>query len=228
MIFTLRASLDDDERLIAERLAQLVREHGGASEAARKTNIPLRSLSKYIAGDATPSASTVARIARSLGRSSDWLLGIDDRAVAAEDKPDQANYYPVPVLSVHASAGSGHQNDDSEVTGHWAFALDYLHRLGVAPKKARIVMARGDSMLPTILDGAPVLIDTSQRDLIDGRIFALRGPDGLRIKRVQRALDGSVLLISDNKDLYGPERVSSPDIQHLKIIGRVFWTEKAI
>lgn len=228
MMINLRASLDDEGRLVADRLAQLVRECGGASEVARRTDIPLRSLSKYIAGDATPSGPTIGKIARTLGRSADWILGLENASIGGEAEPDPAKYYEVPVLNVDASAGSGMDSGDSQIVGHWPFALSYLHRLGVVPAKARIVMARGDSMEPTILDGAPVLIDVGNRSPVDGRIYALLGPDGLRLKRIQRSMDGSFVLISDNKDLYASERIAPSEANQIKIVGRVFWTEKAI
>jgi phage repressor protein C with HTH and peptisase S24 domain len=83
-------------------------------------------------------------------------------------------------------------------------------------------------MEPTIMDRSCVLVDVTKRDLVDGRIYSLRAPEGLRIKRVQRQMDGSVLLISDNKDRYQAERLTAEDAERVSVLGRVFWADKLL
>ena len=83
-------------------------------------------------------------------------------------------------------------------------------------------------MEPTVPDGMLVLINTAVSDLQDGRIYAIRAPDGLRLKRIQRQIDGSVMLISDNRDKYLPETLSRDDAATIEVAGRAFWTERLL
>ncbi len=83
-------------------------------------------------------------------------------------------------------------------------------------------------MEPTVPDGMLVLINTAARDLQDGRIYVIRTLDGLRLKRIQRQIDGSVMLISDNRDKYLPEILSREEAETIEVAGRAFWTEKLI
>jgi phage repressor protein C with HTH and peptisase S24 domain len=83
-------------------------------------------------------------------------------------------------------------------------------------------------MEPTIADGSLVLINGAAQNLVDGRIYALRAADGLRIKRIQRSMDGAVILISDNSDRYPPERLTSAEAETVLVAGHVFWTERIL
>jgi phage repressor protein C with HTH and peptisase S24 domain len=48
--------------------------------------------------------------------------------------------------------------------------------------------------------------------------------DQARLKRVAPNVDGSVMLISDTAG-YPAERVAKADLDQIKVVGRVFWTE---
>ena len=88
----------------------------------------------------------------------------------------------------------------------------------------------GDSMAPTIPKGAIVVVDLSDRELSDGRIFVVNIPDGgidmAAVKRVRRWEKGKgFVLISDNAGY-------PPDISllewHRLCVGRVVWMSKDV
>lgn len=88
----------------------------------------------------------------------------------------------------------------------------------------------GDSMAPTIPRGAVVVVDQSDRELVDGRIFVVNIPEGgmdmAAVKRVRRWEKGKgFLLISDNPG-YPPD-ISYLD-WHRLCVGRVVWMSKDI
>jgi phage repressor protein C with HTH and peptisase S24 domain len=222
-----KASLGQDEKLIAQRIAEAVRETGGPAVISRVSDTPMRTLSKYIAADATPSASALGRIARATQRSADWLLGLDNAksgmAPSGQDSPVH-----IPILDLSAGAGNAIDNGEVEIIGQMPFPREVLQRLGIKPDRVRALRGRGISMEPTISDGALVLVNIAKERLVDGQVYALRAPDGLRIKRLQRQMDGGLLLISDNRDLFEPERLPPHEAEQISVLGRVFWTERLL
>ncbi|WP_290369123.1 S24 family peptidase [Vibrio hippocampi] len=83
-----------------------------------------------------------------------------------------------------------------------------------------VVFVKGDSMADTITDNDSLLIDTESRVPIDGHIYVVRLGDELYAKRIQKSFDGSLVLISDNKD-YGPIAVPKEQLNELCIVGKV-------
>lgn len=47
------------------------------------------------------------------------------------------------------------------------------------------MVAKGDSMEPTISDNETVMVDTSERKLRNGHIYVIRNGDHLLVKRIQ-------------------------------------------
>ena len=86
----------------------------------------------------------------------------------------------------------------------------------------------GDSMAPTIPQGAVVVVDLSDREQVDGRIFVVNVPeagiDMAAVKRVRRWEKGKgFILISDNAG-YPPD-ISLLD-WHRLCVGRVIWMSR--
>lgn len=92
----------------------------------------------------------------------------------------------------------------------------------MTPQNAGLITAQGDSMHPTIPDGAMLLIDLSIRDVRNGYIYVVVKDGSLLVKRVQTKMDGSVVLISDNP-VYEREELPANQVAELHIAGRVVW-----
>lgn len=205
------------------RISALVEQAGGQNAFARLVGMSQSGVARLVKGG-EPTLSTLKLIANATGRTLSWVATGDEVASGG----NEIGIAEVPILDVTASAGPGTEVGDEAVIGVIPFPLAILRSLGVTPAKVRAFLARGESMYPTIRDNALVLVDTGNRSLTDGLVYALRGPDGLRLKRIQRAVDGSVNLISDNSSLYPAERVSEADADRIRAVGRAFWTDKPI
>lgn len=217
---------------LAARLTDAVERSGGKSAVSKASGVPLRSLSGYLSGRNEPPATVLGAIAKACGTSLDWLVGNDDQAISGRNAQSVAvtdsDIVQVPLLAVSASAGHGSLNWDAEIVDRLPFSRALLRRLGVNPERVEFIQARGDSMEPTIKDGANVLIDRSKKDIREDAVYAISIADEVRLKRIRRNFDGSLTLISDNKDFYPEERLPPVDTEHLKVHGRVFWTEKLL
>jgi phage repressor protein C with HTH and peptisase S24 domain len=216
---------------LAKRMQLAVDEAGGMSAVSAASGIPLSTLDRYVRGGAEPPASRLAEFSKACGVSVEWLLfGGDFPSKIRGEPPDNeaiSGVTLIPFLNVQGSAGPGTSNEAVEVLDKIPFATVLLKKQGVSPEKAHAITARGDSMVPTILDGQVLLVDTAVRRIHRDAIYALTIDGDVLIKRVQKGSDGRLTLISDNPN-YPPEVLASDAALRLKIEGRVFWTEKVL
>lgn len=93
--------------------------------------------------------------------------------------------------------------------------------LGVDTQKSEIVFAKGDSMLPVIADGDTLLVDTSRKEIFDGKIYCIRIDGILNIKRLQLIPFGKINIVSDNPKYKSYEM--NMDSDNIEIVGEVVW-----
>ena len=74
-------------------------------------------------------------------------------------------------------------------------------------------------MKPNIDEGDFVIVDTSKNELIGDGVYAIQSGGNTFIKRVQRQINGSILLLSDNP-LYKPYEVPVEELDSLTIVGK--------
>lgn len=133
----------------------------------------------------------------------------------------------VPFLSnVKLSAGNGFICDEEIDKGfRLRFAKSTLRRYGVDPKNAVCVGVYGDSMEPVLPDGSTVGINRGDKNLVDGKIFAINHNGELFIKKLYKLPGGGLRIYSFNELEYPAREYTSEQIleQHITILGRVFW-----
>lgn len=141
----------------------------------------------------------------------------------AEDLPE-SEFMELPRSRVKISAGNGKIvfEEDRHAQGQ-AFRIDWLKRRQLKSEHLICVYAEGDSMEEVIHDGDSVLIDTSQRDITDGKVYALRYGEECRIKRLYKRPDGGLIIRSDNAARYPEIQIPPAQMEHVAIIGRIVW-----
>ena len=128
----------------------------------------------------------------------------------------------VPYYNVEASAGLGRLVDQELKISEMAFRTDWLAARGLKPSHCALIKARGDSMEPTINDGDLLLIDTLANTIKDDSIYIVQADHHLIVKRIQQALDGSLIIISDN-NRYENQTIGADQVDKVKVVGRVRW-----
>lgn len=143
------------------------------------------------------------------------------REVTAQYGVDDNIYAFVRKYAVAGGMGKASENGFEEVDGRYAYRRDWLEKNKLHPGACVVIDAEGESMYPSIHDGDTVLINTAQKKLISGRVFAFRTAEGVRIKRLFRQLDGRVRVVSDNPDkIIYPDEYLAPGME-VDIIGLV-------
>lgn len=225
------------------RIAEAIGGRSGALAFEKATGGRFRrtTVQRWIDGGTWPDISELKAFAEATGRPFEWFFGLEKPEPVILPPPETSL---IPVLDVQASAGPGCVADVVRADGEIAFPLYFLKRLlGDRAHSARLesLRARGDSMAPTIANGALIIIDRSQRDLPDppkngtkrrvaqkSPIFVFYHGGDLRLKRLQR-LDGEhIAVISDNNDEFPVEIIRLGRVDAIKIIGKVIWWDNRL
>lgn len=195
---------------------------------SRKVGVKVQTLKMYEKGS-SPSVEIAAKIAEACAVSLDWLAGLDGgAATSALTTSSSVDIVQLPRFDAKASAGRGLVPVNEMPIGEVAFGRDFLRNLGANPEYCYILEARGDSMWPTIPDGALLIADASKTEVDDGRIYHFNVMDRALVKRARWSLDGKLYLTSDNIAAGYPSEVFTADrIDELRVGGRVMFTGHA-
>lgn len=189
---------------------------------ALRTGVAQPTLSKYLKGLGTsPRLDIAAHLARATGVTLEWLVW------GQGDGPQGGDLIKVPRYAVELAAGDGRWNEARQWVEDMPFTPEFFRKvlnrssaLGLS-----VLEARGDSMFPTIQDGAMVLVDEMQQRIGDG-IFAFVLDGDARLKRFRRSMSG-LTIISDNS-AYPAEEIDTSQLSALQIIGQVLWVSQAL
>ena len=212
--------------LRANRLREAVQRAGGNNLVSAKAGVPVSTLGVYLRGGEWKVSAAIA-LAKACEVSLEWLVTGQQPAIeTTQDElpaPTNDRYVMIPRYDIRASAGSGTPVDQEALLGLISFDEVFLRRhLGMRPDTLVTIEATGDSMLPTIRDGDLLLVDTSNNDIQDGRIYVLSFGGLLSVKRLQVMPDGSIAVVSDNERY--PVRIIDPtEHDPLRIVGRVVY-----
>jgi len=173
-----------------------------------------------------PSFSNARTLAAAFGL--DLNFGAEGATGTVTDAPE-SEFAHIPVHLASLAAGGGSHNDTEELVGHLAFRRSWLRRMRIEASSAVLARASGESMAPTIHDGDMLLIDRSKsdppqairapKDTRPGPIYAILDDGAARVKRIELAPGGTLLLLSDNP-AFAPEFRPASSVS---IIGKVMW-----
>jgi len=95
------------------------------------------------------------------------------------------------------------------------------------PNNSFAIYADGNSMANFIVDGDLVIFNKGKKEPVSGEIFAIEHPDGLRIKRLRRKINGTWVLENDSPDKqkYPDEEISQENGELLKIFGQFVYRQ---
>lgn len=220
------------------RLHMILQHWPSADRLARAMNVSPSAFRKWLRGEAEPSRERLVALADAAKVSIAWLAKGEGgpprfessspgagRGAPGETSQgiDTNRFIVLPKVAEGAAAGTGNPPPPLPKTEYIAFRHDWVRAaLGIDPGDLVLETAVGESMLPTIHDGDLLLVDTTDRTFSHFGVYVLEIQGERLVKRVQRKLDGSLVLISDN-DTYQPDQVSGEMVKGITVIGRVVW-----
>lgn len=228
------------KELRIENLRALVREFKTADAVAQRAATAPMYLSQIINGAKSSTGkprgvgdALARRLEQGCGKEIGWMDRPHDapqdgaklsRVTALHpDDPTPDDVVFVPESRIEFSAGPGRSAtyewiEDQEPA---TYRLSWFQKYGINPERVRRFRVSGDSMEPMLYARDTILVNTDETNVVDGKMYAIRYGDELRVKYLSRRLDGTLLLRSINP-AYPVEEVPSELAQeHISIIGRV-------
>jgi len=152
-----------------------------------------------------------------------WMLyGQDPSSLVDSTDKYWIKYFP--TISVSAGGGAYEADDEFEKLDLPDFFVNIIGGKDNI-KNIEAINVTGDSMEPTLNNGNIIFIDKTKQDVSKDGIYAFVNENGLFVKRMQRRIDGSLDIISDNKE-YPMQIAEKSDINILgkvvSSIGKVF------
>lgn len=132
----------------------------------------------------------------------------------------------LPLFREVALSGGGGRTQVVENNGAaLRFKRSTLRSAGVTREAAACAFVEGESMEPILPDGASVGVDTADKHIKDGKMYAIDHDGLLRVKFLYRLPGGGLRIRSAN-----PDKIEHPDEdldeswpEKVNIIGKVFW-----
>jgi len=173
----------------------------------------------------TLKADSAHKACRVLGIEQDWLLnGRGPMRKSGETANTGENIAEISRLDVAGSMGKGvlMPSDYVEVIERITVSVEYLASVASYSniKNLALITGYGDSMEGTYNDGDLLLVDRGVTEIKIDAVYVL-GLDGdLYIKRIQRRPDGTMLMLSDNKN-YPPYEIKNGELATFQVLARV-------
>lgn len=215
-----------------KNLQALVDARSGGNRSAFAAEVG--KLPQQIGGMLTGSKSFGAKIAREIEERLGLERGVLDRDSYETIKNHQssggsvdAGWVRVPVYGIEGSCHDGvfeNQSNSTNIVRSIDFLETFLRTLPgvVGLTQLHIVTASGDSMAPTIPNRSLCLVDGGQRDISRDGIYCLQADGQIFIKRVQRNLDRTLTLLSDNTH-YPPKTIDRSVLETVTVVGAVVY-----
>ncbi len=129
----------------------------------------------------------------------------------------------IPFLrDIEFACGDGKVSDEDYNGFKLRFSKATLRKVGANTDGSGVLCfpARGNSMEPNIPDGTTVAVNTKDKKIVDGKMYAINEDGWKRIKLLYRTGPEMISIRSYNSAEYPSEDKNLGDIE---IIGRVFW-----
>ena len=146
--------------------------------------------------------------------------------LSGTERPASDDLVPVHLVGPSASAGGGLVPVDDELGELLGLSERFLRRYGLTPNAVAACDVVGDSMEREdgtgIRNGCIVLVDTaiSVSEVLTGRVYVIVREQDVLIKRLEKRLDGSLIMHSDNPR-YAPEPIPPNLFDQFHVVGEV-------
>ncbi len=211
-------------------------------DLAEKLNASAQTVNNWLKRNSI-SREAAQQISDIFGYSLDWLLigkgepkikNIGQSEIPDENKfiplrvwdsltPLEADEVEVPFLKdIEFACGDGSFTDTDYNGFKLRFSKATMRRIGANSDGEGVICfpARGDSMEPVIFNGTTVAVNTRDKKIVDGKIYAINQGGLKRVKMLHQTTPKTLTIRSFNKIDYPDEEVP---IDAIEIIGRVFW-----
>lgn len=135
--------------------------------------------------------------------------------------------FPKYDLQSITKEGHDHVIHSEQIVNHLAFKREWLEMSLNASNCLALISVKDDSMEPTLKSDDLILTDTRSGSIENNSIYVLQIDNELIVKRIQRKVNGAVIVKSDNP-VYGEEELDALAAKSLPVVGKVVWFGRRI
>lgn len=227
------------KQLLGEIEAERGSDRGAIAQLAAEVGTPSSHISAMANGARGVGDDLAKRLAEARGKPEGWFDSPEDDETqpgaleVSEPQPKygigqppayrRADVLQIPLMSTTASMGHGAlQSEHEDVIQTMSINRPWLNRQASfsSAHNLALITGFGDSMKGTFEDGDVLIVDRGVTDIKVDAVYVLELNDELYVKRLQRRPDGSVLMISDNKN-YEPYLIANGERERFRVLGRV-------
>jgi phage repressor protein C with HTH and peptisase S24 domain len=229
-------------RLLLTTVQDGIRREGSRAKLEQAIGLPENILRGLVATDRTrvPSVENAKQIAEALGfefyigppRAAQGEASAALQAVPLDyseqqpsiDDEDAEAMIEVRLHPQKFAAGDGEAvTEPGSLISSLSFPAPWLRRLGLSAQSAALVWVKGDSMTPTLKNGAMAMLDTRINDIKKRKIYAFRFGEELFVKRLERISPDTLIALSDNA-AYDTKVIAGADLEQFQMFGEVVWS----
>lgn len=216
-------------------MQQMIDAKGGTQKLAEAIGSSESVVRKWRTGQSEPTMRYLRLLSDATQRSLDWIVYGQETAIHnhTQIKEHPASYsndqfIVIRRYDVTASAGPGIASISEDEIDGIAFRADWLRSRGFTPSKLAVISVRGDSMEPTLKNGALVLVDTSETSRVSDGIYIINVDGALMAKRIQLGISNGEIMIRSDNPAYAQITLDQTQISAIRIVGRAVWAGSEI
>lgn len=149
-----------------------------------------------------------------------------DRPAHGDVRIDDQEFTLIRRYEINVSAGPGIVPIEGSDGDYLAFSTSWVSRHGLNSDLSGLVRVKGDSMAPTIPDGALVLVHLPEMFVKSEGIYAYSRNGEAFIKRLvpvgvtEDHKPAALVIVSDNPS-YAPETILGEALNEIRVVGRI-------
>lgn len=204
---------------IESKIRSLYKEDLSFQAIAKIVGVSKATIKRWYDGDSGGEKTAFIDILKYLER-----LDIDISEIFNDIQHHEFEYIP----KVKATLGAGASLVASgDVKQAYAFRKEFVQHIG-KPSDLVLFEVVGDSMQPTLEDGDTVLINKSDKHVINGKLYACRIDNELMVKKLFKE-PGRLRVVSENES-HGEFciSISNESQEEFDIIGRIRWVGRVV
>lgn len=175
-------------------------------DLVRATGASKSTVHGWLNGYTVPKGKNLLALADALKVTPGWLLDGGELIPLDPDSIHLSDSYPIPSLLT----GSPDKPFQKELLEAQNLDLESLYWMN----------APDDSMSPSVREGDVLIVDISDREVKDGKVYVVRYGESLIIKRLFKRING-LLLRSDNTAAVPDETLPPNKQDAIEVVGRV-------
>ena len=192
----------------------LINHHLTHKQVADELGVTPQAVGRWARGESKPSPAKLKELSQLLTSSPEELKNSRPAGVGGNSTAADEITIPVFAVSPTVSAGDKELVRMIKVSKNWI-----LSRVPTANLQSlQLINPVDDSMAPTIPTTGFVIVDQGVNSFDRDGVFFFEREGQRYIKRIQRLLDGSIQVISDNTK-YPPQTVPQAKLENITVLG---------